>query len=454
MAAPPAGNSEPITDHRQLVEHLEEGCKPVDAWRIGTEHEKFVFKLDTLEPVPYEGGWGIGKFLDGLQRFGWQPVMENGNAIALTMNDCNISLEPGGQLELSGAPLENIHQTCDEVHTHLAQVKEVAGELGVGLVGTGFIPRWKREDIKWMPKGRYKIMRDYMPKKGTLGLDMMLRSCTVQVNLDFGSEADMVEKFRASLALQPVATALFANSPFVEGKPTGWQSFRSHIWEDTDPDRTGILPFVFEDGMSFERYVDYALDVPMYFVYRDGEYVDVSGQSFRDFLEGKLPGRPGETPSMSDWSDHLTTIFPEVRLKKFLEMRGADSGPWARLCALSAMWVGLLYDADCQRAAWDLVKDWTPEDHAYLRKEAPKSGLKTEFRGRTMKDLAADVIAIADTGLKNRAIADKNGDDESSFLRPLHEIVERGYSPAERLLQRYETEWNKSVDPIYVEYAY
>jgi glutamate--cysteine ligase len=454
MAAPPAGKFEPITDHRQLVEHLEEGCKPTEDWRIGTEHEKFVFKLDTLEPVPYEGDWGIGKFLDGLQRFGWQPVMENGNAIALTMNDCNISLEPGGQLELSGAPLENIHQTCDEVHTHLAQVKEVAGELGVGLVGTGFIPKWKREDIKWMPKGRYKIMRDYMPKKGTLGLDMMLRSCTVQVNLDFGSEADMVEKFRVSLALQPVATALFANSPFVEGKPTGWQSFRSHIWEDTDPDRTGILPFVLEDGMGFERYVDYSLDVPMYFVYRNGEYVDVSGQSFRDFLDGNLPGRPGETPTMSDWSDHLTTIFPEVRLKKFIEMRGADSGPWRRLCALSALWVGLIYDADCQRAAWDLVKDWTPEDHAYLRREAPITGLHTEFRGRTMKDLAADVVAIADTGLRRRAIADKNGDDESSFLKPLHEIIDRGYSPAERLLQRYETEWNQCVDPIYVEYAY
>lgn len=454
MAAPPAGKSEPITDYRQLVEHLEEGCKPADTWRIGTEHEKFVFKLDTLEPVPYEGAWGIGRFLDGLQRFGWQPVMENGNAIALTKDDCNISLEPGGQLELSGAPVENIHQTCDEVHTHLAQVKEVAGELGVGLVGTGFIPKWKREDIKWMPKGRYKIMRDYMPKKGNLGLDMMLRSCTVQVNLDFGSEADMVEKFRVSLALQPVATALFANSPFVEGKPTGFQSFRSHIWEDTDPDRTGILPFVFEDGMGFERYVEYALDVPMYFVYRDGQYVDVSGQSFRDFLKGELPGRPGEMPTMSDWTDHLTTIFPEVRLKKFLEMRGADSGPWKRLCALPALWVGLLYDADCQRAAWDLVKDWTPEDHAYLRNAAPKTGLQTEFRGRSMMDLAADVIAIADTGLRNRAIPDRNGDDESSFLLTLHEILDRGYSPAEELLQRYETKWNKSVDPVYVEYAY
>jgi glutamate--cysteine ligase len=454
MAAPPAGTSEPITDYRQLIEHLEEGCKPRDAWRIGTEHEKFVFKLDTLEPVPYGGEWGIGRFLDGLTRFGWQPVMEKGDAIALTLDDCNISLEPGGQLELSGAPLENLHQTCDEVHTHLAQVKEVAGELGVGLMGAGFIPKWKREDIPWMPKGRYKIMRDYMPKKGTLGLDMMLRSCTVQVNLDFGTEADMVEKFRVSLALQPVATALFANSPFTEGKPNGWHSFRSHIWEDTDPDRCGILPFVFEDGMGFERYVEYALDVPMYFVYRGGDYVDVSGQSFRDFLDGKLPGRPGETPTISDWADHLTTVFPEVRLKKYLEMRGADSGPWDRLCGLSAMWTGLLYDADSQRAAWDLVKDWTIEEHHFLRQASPKTGLRTEFRGRTMAALAAEVLGIADAGLKRRGVPDKTWDDESGFLDPLHEIADRGYSPAESLLQRYENAWERDVDPIYVEDAY
>lgn len=454
MAAPPAGKSEPITDYRQLVEHLEQGNKPRDAWRIGTEHEKFVFKLDTLEPVPYEGDWGIGKFLEGLMRFGWEPVMEHCNPIALTMNDCNISLEPGGQLELSGAPLENIHQTCDEVHTHLAQVKEIAGELGVGLLGTGFIPKWKREDISWMPKGRYKIMRDYMPKKGSLGLDMMLRSCTVQVNLDFESESDMVEKFRASLALQPVATALFANSPFVEGAPSGYQSYRSHLWEDTDPDRCGILPFVFEDGMGFERYVEYALDVPMYFVYRDGEYVDVSGQSFRDFLDGKLPGRPGETPTMSDWSDHLTTIFPEVRLKKFLEMRGADGGPWRRLCALPALWVGLLYDADCQSAAWDLARDWTLEEHTYLRAEVPRHGLRTKFRGGTMQDIALQVLDIAETGLRRRAILDKSGDDEAGFLATLREIAERGYAAAEELLTLYETEWQNSVDPIYREFAY
>ena len=275
---------------------------------------------------------------------------------------------------------------------------------------------------------------------------MMLRSCTVQVNLDFESEADMVEKFRASLALQPVATALFANSPFVDGVPSGYQSYRSHLWEDTDPDRCGILPFVFEDGMGFERYVEYALDVPMYFVYRDGEYVDVSGQSFRDFLDGKLPGRPGETPTMSDWSDHLTTIFPEVRLKKFLEMRGADGGPWRSLCALPALWVGLLYDADCQSAAWDLAKDWTLEEHNYLRAEVPRHGLRTKFRDGTVQDVALRVLEIAEAGLKRRAILDKSGDDESGFLNTLREIAERGYPASEKLLLKlYETERQKRV---------
>jgi glutamate--cysteine ligase len=281
MAAPPSAAGAPIENQRQLVEYLEVGCKPASDWRIGTEHEKFVFHLDTHKPAPYDGPSGIRAMLEGLQRFGWQPVLENGNPIALTMEDCNISLEPGGQLELSGAPLDTIHQTCDEVHEHLAQVKEVAGEIGVGMLGLGFHPSERREDIPWMPKGRYKIMREYMPKKGSLGLDMMLRTCTVQVNLDFSSEADMVKKFRVSLALQPIATALFANSPFYEGAPSGFYSFRSHIWEDTDPDRCGILPFVFEDGMGFERYVDHVLDVPMYFVYRDGRYIDASGQSFR-----------------------------------------------------------------------------------------------------------------------------------------------------------------------------
>ncbi|PPR10523.1 MAG: Glutamate--cysteine ligase EgtA [Alphaproteobacteria bacterium MarineAlpha11_Bin1] len=454
MSTPLAGISEPIFDYRQLVEHLEAGNKPRESWRIGTEHEKFVFKLDTLEPVPYEGDWGIRKFLEGLIQFGWEPILENGNPIALTMNNCNISLEPGGQLELSGAPLEDIHQTCDEVHTHLAQVKKIAGELGVGMLGAGFIPKWKREEISWMPKGRYKIMREYMPKKGNLGLDMMLRSCTVQVNLDFESESDMVEKFRSSLALQPVATALFANSPFVDGAPSGYQSYRSHLWEDTDPDRCGILPFVFEEGMGFERYVEYALDVPMYFIFRDGKYIDVSGQSFRDFLDGKLPGRPGEMPTLNDWSDHLTTIFPEVRLKRFLEMRGADGGPWRRLCALPAMWVGLLYDADCQMAAWDLVKDWTLEEHNYLRVEVPRQGLRTEFRGGSVQDVALQVLDIAEAGLKRRGVLDRSGEDETGFLVTLWEIAKRGYPASEELLNLYEAQWQESVDPIYAEFAY
>ena len=454
MVGPPSGNSDPILDYSQLVEHLENGCKEREDWRIGTEHEKFVFKLDSHEPAPYSGDWGIASFLNGLTKFGWSPVLENGNVIALTKSNCNISLEPGGQLELSGAPLENIHQTCDEVHTHLAQVKEVAEKLGLGLLGTGFIPKWARNDIPWMPKGRYKIMRNYMPQQGKLGLDMMLRSCTVQVNLDFESEKDMVEKYRVSIALQPIATALFANSPFVEGKPSGWQSFRSHLWEDTDPQRCGILPFVFEEGMGFQRYVEYALDVPMYFIYRGGEYIDVSGKSFRDFLQGGFSSILSDGPTMRDWSDHLTTLFPEVRLKQFLEMRGADGGPWTRLCALPAFWVGLLYDKDSQAAAADLVKDWTIEEHHFLRTEVPRNGLRTEFRNRKLHEIAADVLKISQKGLHQRSAFDSEGADETGFLRPLMDIAEGGVSPAEQLLDSYFNEWKETVDPIYSEYAY
>ena len=444
----------PIEDRRQLIEHIATGCKPPSDWRIGTEHEKFVFNLKTLRPAPYEGDWGIAALLEGLQRFGWQPVLENGNTIALTCGDCNISLEPGGQFELSGAPLETIHQTCDEVHVHLAQVKEVAGELGVGMLGIGFNPKWRREDMPWMPKGRYKIMREYMPKKGALGLDMMLRTCTVQVNLDFETEADMVRKYRVGLALQPVATALFANSPFIEGRPTGLVSNRSHVWEDTDPDRCGVMPFVFEDGMGYERYVDYVLDVPMYFVYRDGKYIDASGQSFRAFMEGKLPALPGEIPTMSDWSDHMTTLFPEVRLKRFLEMRGADGGPWRRLCALPALWVGLLYDTGALDAAWDLVKDWTIEDHEMLRREVPRTGLRTEFHRHPFNDVAREVLAISRAGLRARARLDSNGNDETGFLDILDEIVARGTCPAEVKLAQFNGEWGESVDPVFREYAY
>jgi glutamate--cysteine ligase len=454
MSAPPQSQGEVITDKAQLVEYLEAGCKPADAWRIGTEHEKFCYSLDDFRPLPYEGARGIRALLEGLQRFGWAPVTEGDNVIALTKNGAGVSLEPGGQFELSGAPLKTIHDTCSEVNIHLDQIREIAGPLGVAAMGLGFQPKWARAEIPWMPKGRYKIMGEYMPKKGTLGLDMMLRTCTVQVNLDFASEADMVKKFRASLALQPVATALFANSPFTEGRPNGFLSYRSHIWTDTDPDRCGILPFVFEDGMGFERYVDHVLDVPMYFVYRDGRYIDASGQSFRDFLAGRLPALPGERPRIGDWADHLSTLFPEVRLKKFLEMRGADGGPWKSLCALPAFWVGLLYDQSALDAAWDLVKDWTLEDHQYLRNEVPKQALHTPFRGGTLNAIARQAVDIADAGLKARKRLDGQGDNESHFLALLHSRVEREKCPAEYLLDDFHGRWKQSIDPIFTECAY
>ncbi|HSD34897.1 MAG TPA: glutamate--cysteine ligase [Alphaproteobacteria bacterium] len=454
MSAPPKSRGEPVTDRRQLIEWLEAGCKPKPRWRIGTEHEKFCFRLSDLKRLPYEGPDGIGALLEGLQRFGWAAVEEDGRVIALTQDNGAITLEPGGQFELSGAPVRTIHETCAEVHTHLHQVKEVAAELGIGLIGLGFDPKWRREDVPWMPKGRYKIMRDYMPKRGGLGLDMMLRTCTVQVNLDYASEADMVRKFRVSLALQPVATALFANSPFKEGKPNGFLSYRSHVWTDTDPDRTGILPFVFEPGMGFERYVDYLLDVPMYFVFREGRYLDASGQSFRDFLKGRLPALPGEIPTTGDFADHVTTVFPEVRLKRYLEMRGADGGPWKRLCALPALWVGLLYDEGALAAADELTRGWTLEDHQHLRREVPRLGLKTPFRGGTVQDLARRVLSLSLEGLTVRARATGYGKDETCFLDPLMEIAESGVTPAEELLARYHGRWSGSVDPVFREYAY
>jgi len=449
LASPSVGSKE------DLVEFIERGISPKPDWRIGTEHEKFPFHLSDLSPLQYGGDDGIRALLQGLQRFGWEPVYEGENLIALKSNSAgSITLEPGGQFELSGAPLETLHQTCDEVHTHLAQVKEVASEIGVGFLGLGFSPNWKREQIHVMPKGRYDIMRAYMPKRGNLGLDMMLRSCTVQVNLDFDSETDMIEKFRVSLALQPIATALFANSPFTEGKPNGFRSFRSHIWTDTDPDRCGMLPFVFEDGMGFERWVDYLLDVPMYFVYRDGKYLDASGLSFRDYMDGKLSILPGQRPTMKDWEDHMTTAFPEVRLKQYLEMRGADGVPWAGLCALPALWVGLLYDGSAQSAAWDLVKDWSMEEMATLRDEVPRSGLETPFRGDKVLDVARQVVDIANEGLKSRGKAGNVTSDETEYLDALKRVVDCGQSPADELLALYHGEWNGRIEPVFEHFAY
>jgi glutamate--cysteine ligase len=455
MSAPPETKGVPIADRRELVEYLERGCKPEAAFRIGTEHEKLCYTHDDLRPLPYDGERSIRALLEGLaERFAWQPVFEHGRPIALKKGGANVTLEPGGQFELSGAPLESIHQTCSEAHEHLREVKCVAEPLGIGMVGIGFQPKWRRDEIPWMPKGRYRIMGEYMPKKGRLGLDMMLRTCTIQVNLDFSSEADMVKKFRVSLALQPVATALFANSPFTDGRPNGFLSYRSHIWTDTDPDRCGILPFVFEDGMGFERYVDYALDVPMYFVYRDGTYIDASGQSFKDFLEGRLPALPGEMPTLTDWADHLTTVFPEVRLKRYLEMRGADGGPWRSLCALPALWVGLLYHQPSLDAAFDLIRDWTSAEHAALRRDVPRQAMRTPFRDRTVRELAGEVLALARDGLRARARPDWARQDESHHLFTLMEAVSSGRTPAEEKLDLFHGRWGGTVDPLFAEFAY
>ena len=454
MSGPSTASDTPITDHRQLAEVLASGEKPRSDWRIGTEHEKFGFRLDDLRPPPFDGERGIEALLKGLVRFGWAPYEENGRVIALSRDGASVTLEPAGQLELSGAPLATLHETCKEVGSHLREVREVADELQLGFLGMGFQPKWRREDMPWMPKGRYQIMKSYMPKVGNLGLDMMTRTCTVQVNLDYASEADMVKKFRVSLALQPIATALFADSPFADGKPNGYLSYRSHIWTDTDPDRTGMLDFVFEDGFGYQRYVDYLLDVPMYFSYRDGIYHDASGKSFRDFLQGRLDVLPGVLPTLRDWNDHMTTAFPEVRLKKFLEMRGADSGPWSRICALPAFWVGLLYDDAALDAAWDLVKDFTMEERHALRDGVPRHALRLPFRGASVRELAVEALKIAHAGLRRRARADACGSDEAGFLDPLLEIAESGQTPAEHKLALFHGEWNGSVDPVFRAFAY
>jgi len=447
--------SPPIESRDDLLATFAAGEKPPEKWSIGTEHEKFVYRTSDHRAPSYEEPGGIRDLLMGLTEFGWKPVVENGNVIALSGPDGTVSLEPAGQFELSGAMLDNLHQTCSEAGRHLSQVKAVGEKLGIGFLGLGMWPDKARSDLPVMPKGRYAIMLNYMPKVGSLGLDMMLRTCTIQTNLDYSSEADMVKKFRVGLALQPVATALFANSPFTDGKPNGYLSYRSHIWEDTDPDRTGMLPFVFEDGFGYERYLDYALDVPMYFVFRDGKYIDVAGESFRAFLDGKLPQLPGEKPRISDFVDHLSTIFPEVRLKSFLEMRGADGGPWSRICALPALWVGLLYESGALDAAWDLVKDWTNDEHEELRRSVPRMALKAPVPGGgTMHELARTVVAISAEGLTRRAKLNSVGDNESGFLDPLNEIVASGKTPAERLLDLYHGEWQGDLSRIYSEMSF
>ncbi|MGE4611352.1 MAG: glutamate--cysteine ligase [Paracoccaceae bacterium] len=456
MSIPQSGGG-PIENHAQLAEYMSSGCKPKSEWRIGTEHEKFGYTKGELLPIPYEGDRSVKAILEGLRnQFGWSPVEEAGHLIGLTKNGANVSLEPGGQLELSGAPLESIHQTCDEANTHLKEVKAVADAVGVGFFGMGAAPDWMHEQMPLMPKGRYKLMDRYMGEVGTHGTQMMRRTTTIQVNLDFSSEPDMVQKLRTSLALQPVATALFANSPFFEGKLTGYQSWRARVWQNTDNARTGMLPFVFEDGFGFDAWVDYALDVPMYFVYRDGKYIDALGMSFRDFLVGKLPALSGEIATLSDWADHLTTAFPEARIKKYMEMRGADGGPWRKICALPAFWVGLMYDQNALDAAWDVCKDWTADQRDQLRTDVAKDALQASINGREVLDVAKDLLTISEAGLKARAIPGAGGmiPDETHFLNSLQEIVDRGHSPAKKLQRLFECEWAGDIKRVYQEYSY
>ena len=457
--------SPPIRSRNDLVAWIAEGCKPRDQWLIGTEHEKFGFHTDDLTPLPYDGPRGIRALMEGMiQRFGWEPVLEGSNIIALQApkgagllsrsGGGNISLEPGGQFELSGAPLRTLHETCTEADQHLAQVREAGQALGIGFLGLGFSPKWPLAETPVMPKGRYAIMRNYMPKVGKLGLEMMFRTCTVQVNLDFASEADMVKKFRTSVALQPIVTALFANSPFTDGKPNGFLTYRSEIWRDTDNQRSGMVPFVFEPGMSFERYVDWALDVPMYFLYRDGQYIDMTDTTFRQLMAGKNRSRSNAEITVDDWSDHLTTLFPEVRMKKFLEMRGADGGRWRRLYTVPALWVGLLYDQTALDAAWDLVKDWTDAERQGLRDQIPKTGLKTPFRKTTVLQIAREVAKIARTGLKNRHMLNALGADETGYLDPVDARLAGGRTAAEELLELYDKQWGGNIDRIFKDYAF
>ena len=456
MSIPQSGGG-PIERHEQMAEYLASGCKPKEDWRIGTEHEKFGFCKDSLLPLPYEGERSIHAVLSALRdRHDWQELHEAGKLIGLTKDGANISLEPGGALELSGAPLETIHETCDEVNVHLKEVKGIADEIGVGFIGLGAAPTWMHEEMPLMPKGRYKLMDAYMGKVGTMGRTMMRRTSTVQVNLDYSSEADMIQKLRVGIALQPVAVALFANSPFFEGKPNGHKSWRSRVWRDTDNARAGMIPFVFDDDFGFERWVEYALDVPMYFVYRDGKYIDALGQSFRDFLDGKLPALPGEKPTLSDWADHLTTAFPEARIKKYIEMRGADGGQWRRLCALPAFWVGLCYEQDSLDAAWDLVKDWDAETREALRVTASVDGLCAKVGNIDMHELSKSVLDIAHAGLAKRARPGAGGmiPDETHFLNALMESVETKKTPADELMDHYNGAWAGDLNRIFAEFSY
>ena len=451
-------NLKEIESKADLIKPFEDGEKKPCDFKIGTEHEKFAFHLDTLKPVSFSEKKGIEALLLSLKKYGWESILEGKNTIGLKRKESlgggTITLEPAGQLELSGAPLNNLHETVDELNEHRIQISKEGSELGIGFLSAGLTPDWAIDEMPVMPKKRYEIMRNYMPKKGSLGLDMMFRSTTIQVNLDYSSEADMIKKFKVSLALQPIATALFSNSPFLNGKLNGYNSYRSHIWTDTDSDRTGFLPFVFEGEMSYEKYVDYALKVPMYFIYRDGNYIDVSGLSFENFLEGSLAELPGEKPTIFDWENHLTTIFPEVRLKSFLEMRGADGGKFESVCALSSFWVGLLYDQVSLDSSWDLIKDFDVDKIQDLRLEIIKNGFKSSFGNSTVLSLATSVLNLSNEGLKRRNVLNRNGQDESIFLNPLRKIIETERTPSDELIKKFLEDWDKDLVNMYKEYTF
>ena len=456
MSIPQEGERE-IEKFSDLVEYLEAGSKPKDHWRIGTEKKKFGYSKKSLAPLQYNGKCSIFEILKGLsETFGWKPLIEQDHLIGLQKDGANVSLEPGGQLELSGALKETLHETCVEVSNHLAEVKTIADRIGAGFIGLGAAPIWSQTDMPVMPKGRYSLMTPYMAEVGTHGKQMMYRTCTVQVNLDFSSEADMIKKMRVGLALQPVATALFSTSPFFDGKKTPYKSWRARIWKDTDNKRTGILPFVFDQGFGFESWVDYALDVPMYFVYRNGNYINALGQSFRKFLAGELPCLPGVKPTLGDWADHLTTIFPEVRLKQFIEMRGADAGPWSQICALPAFWVGLIYDELSLDGAWEICKNWSDIEREKLFYEVPKLGFKAKIRGKEIQEVAKEVLDLSKGGLQRRARANTHGTviDEVGFLEPLINSAESGNCLADEILTKYESTWAQDLSRIYGDYSY
>jgi glutamate--cysteine ligase len=448
----------PIEGIDELVAYLAAGNKPRENWRIGTEHEKFPFYVDGHAPVPYGGERGIRALLEGMQKtLGWDPILDEGRVIGLVepTGQGAISLEPGGQFELSGAPLETIHQTCREGNAHLAQLREIAEPLGIRFLGLGGSPKWRLSETPRMPKSRYDIMTRYMPKVGRFGLDMMYRTCTIQVNLDFESEADMRRKMQVSLKLQPLATALFANSPFTDGRPNGLKSWRGEIWTDTDNQRSGLLPFCFSPQFGFADYVEWALDVPMYFVIRDGRYHDMTHLTFRQFMGGAAHNTiPDGLPTMGDWANHLSTLFPDVRLKRFLEMRGADGGPWRRICALPAFWVGLLYDEAALADADAMTADWTFEEVASMRAEVPAQGIAATFRGTPLRDVAREVLALSRQGLKSRNRTNRDGYDETTFLSTLDEVVARGTTSADEMLSAYHTRWGGSIEPAFMEYAY